>query len=167
MPHRCSRLKTRRIAATDPIGALLAEQADRAADGLSGLDKLIASNGEIDKITTATTTVHRLPVTKPVQADSDGRIFGADNTDARLVLKATAPVWVRIEDGKGKAILTETLMSGDRFMVPNKKGLVVIARDGGLLKYEIDGKQLGALGTPGEIIVNRKLDISELMNRGS
>jgi cytoskeleton protein RodZ len=151
--------------ATDPIGALLAEQADRAADGLSGLDKLIASNGEIDKITTATT---RAPaaVTKPVQADSDGRIFGADNTDARLVLKATAPVWVRIEDGKGKAILTETLMSGDRFMVPNQKGLVVIARDGGLLQYEIDGKQLGALGTPGEIIVNRKLDISELMNRG-
>ncbi len=154
--------------ATDPIGALLAEQADQAADGLSGLDKLIASNGEIegmDKMTTAT-TVDAVPAVKPIAADSQGRIFGADNDDARLVLKATAPVWVRIEDGKGKAILTETLMQGDRFRVPNQEGLVVIARDGGLLSYEIDGESIGALGAPGEIIVNRKLNIDELMNRG-
>lgn len=152
-------------ARTDPIGALLAQQADEAANSLSGLDKLIASNGEIDKITTATTGEPAQHAVKPVHNDAQGRIFGADNTDARLVLHATAPVWVRIEDGKGKAILTETLMAGDRFKVPNQEGLVVIARDGGLLTYEIDGKKLGKLGTPGEIIVNRKLDIAELMNR--
>ena len=155
-------------ATTDPIGALLAEQADKAADSLSGLDKLIASNGDIegvDKITTSTTGEPENAV-KPVEKDGEGRIFGADNEDARLVLKATAPVWVRIEDGKGKPILTETLMTGDRFRVPNQEGLVVIARDGGLLSYEIDGQQIGSLGTPGEIIVNRKLDISELLNRG-
>jgi cytoskeleton protein RodZ len=156
--------------AIDPIGALLAQQADEAANGLSGLDKLIASNGEIeaaiDKITTATTGEPAEQAVKPIVSDAQGRIFGANNEDARLVLQATAPVWVRIEDGKGKAILTETLMAGDRFKVPNQEGLVVIARDGGLLTYEIDGEKLGSLGTPGEIIVNRKLDISELMNRG-
>jgi cytoskeleton protein RodZ len=154
----------------DPIGALLAQQADEAANGLSGLDKLIASNGEIegatDKMTTATTGEPAPQAVRQVASDGQGRIFGADNDDARLVLQATAPVWVRIEDGKGKAILTETLMAGDRFKVPNQEGLVVIARDGGLLTYEIDGEKLGSLGSPGEIIVNRKLDISELMNRG-
>ncbi len=154
----------------DPIGALLAQQADEAANGLSGLDKLIASNGEIegaiDKMTTATTGEPAPQAVKQVASEGQGRIFGVDNDDARLVLQATAPVWVRIEDGKGKAILTETLMAGDRFKVPNQEGLVVIARDGGLLTYEIDGEKLGSLGSPGEIIVNRKLDISELMNRG-
>lgn len=153
----------------DPIGAMIAEQADKAANSLSGLDKLIANNGEIkgsDDITTATTGAAKT-VEQPVEKDSNGRIFGADNKDARLVLKATAPVWVRIEDGKGKAILTETLMAGDRFMVPNREGLVVIARDGGLLAYEVDGKTVGKLGAPGEIIVNRKLSISDLMNKGS
>ena len=156
--------------AADPIGALLAQQADESANGLSGLDKLIASNGDIegsiDNMTTATTGEPVKQAVKQVVNDAQGRIFGADNEDARLVLQATAPVWVRIEDGKGKAILTETLMAGDRFNVPNKEGLVVIARDGGLLTYEIDGEKLGSLGSPGEIIVNRKLDISELMNRG-
>jgi cytoskeleton protein RodZ len=156
--------------AGDPIGALLAQQADESANGLSGLDKLIASSGEIegaiDKMTTATTGEPVQQAAKKVASDGQGRIFGADNDDARLVLQATAPVWVRIEDGKGKAILTETLMAGDRFKVPNQEGLVVIARDGGLLTYEIDGEKLGSLGSPGEIIVNRKLDISELMNRG-
>ena len=44
--------------ATDPIGALLAQQADEAANGLSGLDKLIASNGEIEAAIDRITTRH-------------------------------------------------------------------------------------------------------------
>jgi cytoskeleton protein RodZ len=153
----------------DPIGALLSAQADNPESGLSGIEELIANDGEVDQvsdnITTATTEVVER-VNKPAQRDERGRVFGADNEDARLVLRATAPVWVRIEDGKGKAILTETLMAGDSFRVPNQQGLVVIARDGGLLEYEIDGEAAGRLGSPGEILVNRTLDISELMNRG-
>ncbi len=153
----------------DPIGALLAREADQAANGLSGLDKLIASDGRIagavDRVTTATTKPVQA-VDKPASVDQHGRIFGADNTSARLVLKATAPVWLRVEDGKGKAIITETLMQGDRFMVPDQEGLVVIARDGGLLTFEIDGKPWGNLGSPGEILVNRSLNIDKLMNQG-
>ncbi|WP_337660029.1 helix-turn-helix domain-containing protein [Anderseniella sp. Alg231-50] len=156
--------------ATDPIGALLAAEADRAADSLGGLDKLIANNGQIetvaDNMTTATTTPVK-SVDKPVTRDGKGRIFGADNTDARLVLSASERVWVRIEDGKGKTILVDTLNPGDRFKVPNQEGLVVIARDGGLLAFEIDGKPGGTLGNPGEVLVNRTLDINKLLNRGS
>ena len=156
--------------AKDPIGALLAAEADQAANGLSGLDKLIANNGQIetftDSLTTATTTPIK-SVDKPVTRDGKGRIFGADNTDARLVLRASERVWVRIEDGKGKTILVDTLNAGDRFRVPNQEGLVVIARDGGLLAFEIDGRPGGTLGNPGEVLVNRTLDIEKLMNRGS
>ena len=73
---------------------------------------------------------------------------------------------MRIEDGKGKTILVDTLNAGDRFKVPNQEGLVVIARDGGLLAFEIDGRPGGTLGSPGEVLVNRTLDINKLMNRG-
>jgi len=156
--------------AVDPIGALLAAEADQAANSLDGLDKLIANNGNIealaDNMTTATTKPIK-PVDKPLNRDGKGRIFGADNVDARLVLRATERVWVRIEDGKGKTILVDTLNSGDRFKVPNQQGLVVIARDGGLLAFEIDGKPAGTLGSPGEVLVNRALDINKLMNQGS
>ena len=156
--------------ATDPIGALLAAEADRAADSLGGLDKLIANNGQIEPVADNMTTAATTPiqsVDKPVTRDGKGRIFGADNTDARLVLRASERVWVRIEDGKGKTILVDTLNPGDRFKVPNQQGLVVIARDGGLLAFEIDGKPGGTLGNPGEVLVNRTLDINKLLNRGS
>jgi cytoskeleton protein RodZ len=156
--------------AKDPIGALLAAEADRAADSLGGLDKLIASNGQIEAIADTFTTATTKPiqsVDKAVTRDGKGRIFGADNTDARLVLRASERVWVRIEDGKGKTILVDTLNAGDRFKVPNQEGLVVIARDGGLLAFEIDGNPGGTLGNPGEVLVNRTLDINKLMNRGS
>ena len=156
--------------AKDPIGALLAAEADQAANGLSGLDKLIANNGQIETFTDSLTTATTKPiksVDKPVTRDGKGRIFGADNTDARLVLSASERVWVRIEDGKGKTILVDTLNAGDRFKVPNQEGLVVIARDGGLLAFEIDGRPGGTLGNPGEVLVNRTLDIEKLMNRGS
>ncbi|MCX7348622.1 MAG: DUF4115 domain-containing protein, partial [Alphaproteobacteria bacterium] len=79
--------------------------------------------------------------------------------DSRLTLKAKAPVWVRIEDANGNVVMTQMLMKGDTYRVPNRDGLVVIARDGGLLSYIIDGKDKGILGTPGEILVGRSLDI--------
>jgi cytoskeleton protein RodZ len=96
----------------------------------------------------------------------DGRTFGIKNGETRLVLKAKAPVWVRIEDASGNVVMTQMLMSGDTYRVPNRDGLVVIARDGGLLSYLIDGQEKGILGTPGEILVGRPLDIKTLEGQG-
>ncbi len=96
-----------------------------------------------------------------------GRAYGAKASGAgRLVLKAKAPVWVRIEDAQGNVVMTHMLMGGDTYQVPDRKGLVVIARDGGLLSYVIDGKERGILGTPGEILVGRPLDIEALEGSG-
>jgi cytoskeleton protein RodZ len=65
-----------------------------------------------------------------------------------------------IEDAKGNVVMTQMLMTGDTYQVPDREGLVVIARDGGLLSYVIDGKEKGILGTPGEILVGRSLNLS-------
>jgi cytoskeleton protein RodZ len=69
---------------------------------------------------------------------------------------------VRVEDGQGNVVMTQMLMKGDSYKVPDRPGLVVIARDGGLLSYIIDGKEKGVLGPPGEILVGRSLDINQL-----
>ena len=58
-----------------------------------------------------------------------GRLYGAKNTDSRLKIAANSRVWVRIEDKNGNVVLNQTLLSGDAFNVPNRKGLVLIARD--------------------------------------
>jgi cytoskeleton protein RodZ len=85
---------------------------------------------------------------------------------SRLTLKAKAPVWVRIEDAQGNVVMTQMLRGGDTYSVPDRPGLVVIARDGGLLSYIIDGKERGILGTPGQILVGQPLDIPTLEKRG-
>ena len=73
-----------------------------------------------------------VPAVDEVTQTAEGREFGAKNEATRLVLKAKAPVWVRVEDAQGNVVMTQMLMKGDTYQVPDREGLVVIARDGGL-----------------------------------
>jgi cytoskeleton protein RodZ len=132
----------------DGLGAFIAEQmpAEQGAAGQPAAPQQTASNAPVSP--------------EDVKKTDEGTIYGATNENARLVLKARAPVWVRVEDGQGNVVMTQMLMKGDTYQVPDRKGLVVIARDGGLLSYLIDGQEKGILGTPGEILVGRSLDLS-------
>jgi cytoskeleton protein RodZ len=82
-----------------------------------------------------------------------------------LALKATgASVWFRLEDTKGNIVVSRTLRRGESFIVPNRDDLTIIARDGGLISYEIDGVDQGPLGMPGEIVVGRSLSVAKLLS---
>lgn len=85
------------------------------------------------------------------------RVFGSENTDARMVLTAKGQVWLRIEDTTGNVVATVTLNEGDMYRVPNRPDLVAIARDGGLIGVVLDGTDQGTLGQPGEILVGKPL----------
>lgn len=134
---------------------------DLEGTGLDGITSLIEKNvtNAGGKAKGKAKAVGELAAAGEVPLTSEGRQFGSDNGESRLTLKAKAPVWVRIEDSHGNVVMTQMLMKGDTYRVPNREGLVVIARDGGLLVYLIDGKEKGILGTPGEILVGRSLDI--------
>ena len=111
-----------------------------------------------DQLKTASTTV-------PIPQPSDGRVYGSENKDAHVVLKATAPVWLRIEDAQGVAVITQMLNTGDTYLVPNRDGLIALSRDGGRIAYSIDGQEKGLLGPPGKILVSEKLDLAALANK--
>lgn len=144
----------------DVAEATASADADTAANGLPGLGDFISSKiSAVDE-----TSLGPQRPTNP--ATGSGRVYGSQNADARLVLKANAPVWVRIEDTQGNVILTQTLLTGDSYRVPDRSDLVIIARDGGLLTVEIDGVAKGSLGTPGEILVGRPLNIEKLASNG-
>jgi len=135
--------------------ASIDRDADQSADDLDGLTALIEKE------------VPGSPGNSTASAEQEqDRQYGAENANARLVLKAKAPVWIRIEDGKGNVVATQTLMKGDSYRVPDQEGLVLTARDGSLLSYEVDGVARGNLGTPGEILVGRPLDIAKLASKG-
>ena len=146
----------------------IAKAADPAPDesagtDLDGLAALIEEN--IAKEPVAAQEIP-LAAAEDMTLTKDGREFGTNNGGTRLVLKAKAPVWLRIEDAQGNVVMTQMLMKGDTYRVPNRDGLVVIARDGGLLSYVIDGEEKGILGTPGEILVGRPLDLKSLGGNG-
>ena len=138
---------------------------DLAGTGLDGLSALIEDKVPGAKADT-TASIGQLASAEDVALTQDGREFGTGNDKSRVTLKAKAPVWIRIEDAQGKVVLTQMLMKGDTYKVPDRQGLVVIARDGGLLSYLIDGKEKGILGTPGEILVGRPLDVKALEGNG-
>lgn len=143
--------------AADPIPD---ESAGTDLDGLAALIE--------EKIARQPATGQEIPMATAddMTLTKDGREFGANNGGTRLVLKAKAPVWLRIEDAQGNVVMTQMLMKGDTYRVPDRDGLVVIARDGGLLSYVIDGQEKGILGTPGEILVGRSLDLKALGGSG-
>lgn len=133
----------------------LTETTTSGEDDTDGLTEFIRQH------VTDTQTETSVPVPEP-----SGKVYGADNKNARIVLTAQRPVWIRIEDASGQVMITRTLGTGDTYMVPNQKGLILIARDGGALVYSIDGKPKGNIGASGEIVVGRSLDISELNKAG-
>jgi cytoskeleton protein RodZ len=102
--------------------------------------------------------------TAPIAAD--GGVYGSQDPNARVVIKATDNVWVRIEDSRGQVLMTQGLKKGDVYRVPDQPGLTIIAKDGGLLTYIIDGQDKGPLGKPGEILANESLDPAKLASRG-
>jgi cytoskeleton protein RodZ len=149
--------------AADDAGAAAAAAAEASSDDLAGTNLDGISNlieQEVPGAKDASSTLEGMVSAAEFPVTDEGRQFGAENGESRLTLKAKAPVWVRIEDSQGNVVMTQMLMKGDTYRVPNRQGLVVIARDGGLLSYVIDGKEKGILGTPGEILVGRSLDVT-------
>jgi hypothetical protein len=133
---------------------------EKSLDGLTALIEQTVSDESVPQVKPEP------PKKKVATAEPEPPTPSADLGNSRLVLKSKAPVWIRIQDGAGNVVVTKMLMPGDNYRVPDREGLVVIARDGGLLLYEIDGKDHGILGTPGEILVGRSLDIKSLDKRG-
>jgi cytoskeleton protein RodZ len=135
-------------------------------NSLSGIGALIQDGFQPSATETQPEQAAPPPQPKKATAAKDSAAMPPGEPGSRLVLKAKAPVWVRIEDPQGNVVMTQMLRGGDTYSVPDRQGLVVIARDGGLLSYIIDGKERGVLGIPGQILVGQPLDIPTLEKRG-
>jgi cytoskeleton protein RodZ len=149
-----------------PISAEGENGVDGAASESGDLGAFIAEQvgNESDPQTVATTS-------RPVEIMSsdvgEGRMFGEKDPSARVVLKATKPIWLLIEDAQGNRVATQMLNPGDMYRVPNREDLVAIAQDGGALLYIIDGVEKGVLGQPGSLLAAEPLDAKSLEAKGS
>ncbi len=66
-----------------------------------------------------------------------------------LTIKANAPSWVQIKDGKGQVIISRIFVTNETWQTPMGSGATISARDGGAIQLFIGQGNAGLLGEPG------------------
>ncbi|MGE4528926.1 MAG: helix-turn-helix domain-containing protein [Rhodospirillaceae bacterium] len=94
-------------------------------------------------------------------APREPRVYGAENADARIEIVATGESWVQVTEG-GNLVLTRLLHAGDRFMVPNRPGLLLMTGNAGNLDVVVDGAKAPALGSAGQVLRDVALEPERL-----
>ncbi|MCZ6604318.1 MAG: DUF4115 domain-containing protein [Alphaproteobacteria bacterium] len=87
-----------------------------------------------------------------------GDVFGSNDGTNRIVLVALKQTWIQIGDAKGNIFFSQTLVTGDRYYVADRAGLLLIAGNAGGLEIYLDGARLGPLGAAGRVYRNLPLD---------
>lgn len=96
--------------------------------------------------------------------NQEPRVYGDENTDARVVLRANQDAWVQVRDREGTLLLTRVLRVGDSYRVPNQADLTMLTGNAGGLEILVDGTPLTPLGPVGAVRRNIPLDPEQLLN---
>ncbi len=102
------------------------------------------------------------PPAVPSEGTKEPRQYGAENTDARIVIRATDDSWVQVRDREGKLLLTRVLRVGDSYRVPNDTGAVMRTGNAGGLDIQVDGESVPGIGLKGVIRHEVALDAERL-----
>ncbi len=92
------------------------------------------------------------------------RVFGTGNEDSRIVLVAESESWVQVRATSGELLLTRVLRPGDRYLVPDRPGLVMMTGNLGALRIIVDGEAAPGLGPLGVIGRDIPLDADRLLS---
>ncbi len=90
------------------------------------------------------------------------RVYGQENAGARVEIVASGDSWVQVTEG-GSLVLTRLLHLGDRFMVPNRKGLLLMTGNAGGLEILVDGRKTQPVGAAGQVMRDVLLDVDRLL----
>lgn len=150
--------------------------AETTADGAPG-DVSGAASGVAEDAATETASAQELPASPAATSPSEdqvspletgaersweGFVYGQQNHDSRIFIRANAQTWVRVEDGDGNVLLSRTLRAGESYRAPNRAGMVLATRNAGALQLFVDGKSAGAAGPNGKVLADMPLDPAAL-----
>jgi cytoskeleton protein RodZ len=93
------------------------------------------------------------------------KVFEAENTDARVILRAHDTSWIRVHSASGDYLRTDTMQAGDVFLVPNRSDLALWTGNAGALEVIVDGTTLPPLGGDGSVLRDVSLDPERLRAR--
>lgn len=103
-----------------------------------------------------------LPPPPPQEVTKGPRLYGAENENSRILIKAKVDSWVEVRDSDGELLLTRVLRAGDAYRVPDKSGLMMLTGNAGGLGIEVDGKLIPEIGPLGAVRRNIALDVEQL-----
>ena len=72
--------------------------------------------------------------------------------NGRVMVVATQSAWVQVTDPSGNVLLKQVLRPGDRYVVPDERGLKLLTSNAGGIKLYVDGEQSAPVGQSGEIV---------------
>ena len=91
------------------------------------------------------------------------QVYGQDNEDARIVLRARQDSFVQIR-AEDELLMTRVLRRGDEYRVPNREGLTLLIGNAGGIEFVVDGASLRPLGPVGVVRRNVMLDPERLVD---
>ena len=107
------------------------------------------------------------PAKVETAADGQGKVFGAEFTDSRVVLRAAGDdCWVQVREMDGSLLMSRLLRRGDSYRVPNRPGLSLMVGNAGSLEVSVDGRKSPALGAVGQVRRDIRLDPDKLLAGG-
>jgi cytoskeleton protein RodZ len=103
------------------------------------------------------------PVTggSPVESQT----FGAPATASRVLLRATGPTHVLVQNESGDVLFNQVLQPGEAYRVPEQPGLSLTAEHGNAVELMLDGKALGTAGQTADATEAMPLDPAALVKR--
>ena len=102
-----------------------------------------------------------------VEADPSGRVYGSENEDFRILVKARKNSWIQVRDNNAnRLVMTRLLRAGDSYRVPDQSGLVLLTGNAGALEILVDGEAVPDLGKAGTVQRNVTLD-PDLLRQGT
>ena len=123
-------------------------------------NKIVDNNEDGSKILLESNTLTETSISNETSAIANER-----TPKEEMVLKSSGNSWVEIEDLDGNSYLTRLMRSGETFVVPDKKGLTLSTGNAGVLSLTFGSTHISKLGSVGEVISSRPLNIEAFKKR--
>ena len=95
-----------------------------------------------------------------------GHVYGAQNKNPRVVLRALADVHIAVRGSDGRLWINRDLLAGDTYHLPNQVGLTLASSNAGALEVDLDGQAMGRAGLDQETTGGIDLDPQAIVDRG-
>ena len=79
----------------------------------------------------------------PGAALPQGQTYGAQNKNARVILRVHTATHITVEGADGKLFINRTLQPGDIYNVPLVPGVTLTAENGSAVELDLDGQSMG------------------------